>query len=125
MFRWIILPAVLVLGSMAVDTPRADAGGFGLTIGNGYGRGLSIYSGSSYRSYRAPYGGGFYGGRSYVGYPYGGRSVRYSPSYRTHYGPSYRSYRAPTIHYGVSPRRSYSSGYYGTRSPYRGYRLLH
>ncbi len=96
--KWMVAP-VLAAGMMfAADAPRAEAGGFSLSIGNG-GFGFSNFG----------YGGGGYGYRSYrPSYGYGLPAVVVPPhSYHGRYD-RYRSYRGG--HYDYHPTEVYRHG---------------
>ena len=79
--KWIVVPAVLVIGFAVAGTSEAKAGGFGVTYGGSYGYGYNYGYGGGYNNC-APYGGS--GVSVYYGTPYNsfyyGRSVGY-PSY--------------------------------------------
>ncbi|QDT06866.1 hypothetical protein K227x_52870 [Rubripirellula lacrimiformis] len=84
--KWMVAPLLAAGMMFAADTPKADAGGFSISIGGGN------YGSHGYRSYRPSYG-------------YGYQSYR--PSYNSYYGhaPSYRVpvYRRSVGHYDYHP----------------------
>ncbi|MEL7265105.1 MAG: hypothetical protein AAFP69_09925 [Planctomycetota bacterium] len=108
--KWVAIPAITIGLFMAADTPKADAGGFSLSIGTGggfygapysgvrvgyggYGRGIGVHPG---------YGIGYGYGRGPVGYSYRSTYRSYAPAYRVP-APRYDVYRS----YRRVPRNPY------------------
>ncbi len=98
--KWMVAPVVAAALFFAADAPSAKAGGFSISIGNGY-------NGFGYQSYRPSY--GYRGGYGY-GSSFGNRAVIVAP-HQSYYRPSYNTqYRGGHGHYDYHPTEVYRHG---------------
>ncbi|QDV61446.1 hypothetical protein [Crateriforma conspicua] len=94
--KWTLAPVAALAFTLAGDAPKADAGGFSLSIGTG-GYGYSSFGYSRYGAYRPYY------GPSIRPYPtatiYRSRSIGVPVRAPSYYHRSYHVRPAPHVHY--------------------------